>query len=52
MAEDFEGAWEAYLKLCKLSAADFFVNMVKEVGLDSPFEEGCLERIVERLNRR
>ena len=51
MDEDFESAWEAYLKLCKLSASDFFVNMVKEVGLDCPFEDGCLKKIVDGLRK-
>lgn len=51
MTEDFEGAWAAYLKLCKLAASDFFTNMVKEVGLESPFEDGCLKKVVEGLRR-
>ena len=42
MDEDFKGAWESYLKLCKLSASDFYTNMIKEVGLDCPFEPGCM----------
>ena len=51
MDEDFDKAWASYLKLCKLSARDFFVNMIKEVGLDSPFEDGCVKALVEKLNR-
>lgn len=51
MDEDFEAAWSSYLKLCKLSASDFFTNMLKEVGLDSPFEPGCLKNIVEKLEK-
>ena len=47
----FEGAWASYLKLCRLSASDFFTNMVKEVGLDSPFEAGCMKNIVEKLEK-
>lgn len=49
MDEDFETAWNNYLKLCKLSARDFFVNMIKEVGLNSPFEDGCVAALVEKL---
>ncbi|WP_099468162.1 M3 family oligoendopeptidase [Konateibacter massiliensis] len=52
MDENFEEAWESYLKLCKLSASDFFTNMVKEVGLKSPFEDGCMEEIVEKLSQK
>lgn len=51
MDADFEEAWKSYLKLCRLSASDFFTNMIKEVGLDSPFETGCLKNIVEKLEK-
>lgn len=49
MDADFDSAWAAYLKLCKLSASDFYTNMLKEVGLDCPFEDGCLKNIVDGL---
>ena len=51
MDADFKAAWESYLKLCKLSASDFFTAMIKEVGLASPFEDGCLKNIVEKLEK-
>ena len=51
MDKDFQGAWESYLKLCKLSASDFFTSLIKEVGLRSPFEEGCVQEIVEGLTK-
>lgn len=51
MDENFEEAWAAYLKLCKLSASDFYTNMLKEVGLDCPFEEGCVKHIVSKLDK-
>ena len=51
MDENYQEAWEEYLKLCTLSASDFFTNMLKEVGLDSPFEDGCVKKIVEKLER-
>lgn len=51
MDADFKAAWESYLKLCKLSASDFYTNMIKEVGLDSPFEEGSIKKIVEKLEK-
>ena len=50
--EDFGKAWEAYLKLCKLSASDFYTNMLKEVGLDVPFEDGCVKNIVTKLEAK
>ena len=52
MDENFGKAWEAYLKLCKLSASDFYTNMLKEVGLDVPFEEGCVKNIVTKLEAK
>ena len=39
MDEDYKEAWASYLKLCRLSASDFFTNMVKEVGLKNPLED-------------
>ena len=51
MDESFEAAWESYLKLCRLSASDFYTNMIKEVGLMSPFEPGCMKNIVEKLEK-
>lgn len=51
MDADFAGAWDSYLKLCKLSASDFYTNMLGEVGLDSPFEDGCIKNIVEKLKK-
>lgn len=49
MDENFEAAWESYLKLCKLSASDFFTNLVEEVGLENPFKEGCIKKVVAKL---
>ncbi len=50
--EDFKAAWESYLKLCKLSASDFFTGLVKQVGLDNPFEDGCLKAMVGKLEKK
>ena len=52
MEEDFFAAWESYLKLCRLSASGFFADMIKSVGLRSPFEDGCIEEIVTKLRKR
>lgn len=52
MDEDFEKAWESYLKLCNLSAADFFTNMIPAVGLVSPFEDGCIKDMVAKLEEK
>ncbi len=50
MDKDYKAAWQSYLKLCKLSAKDYFVNMITECGLESPFEEGTIKKLVEALN--
>ena len=49
MDENYEKAWESYLKLCRLSASDFFINMIRESGLRNPFEKGCIKDLVNRL---
>lgn len=52
MDEDYKKAWESYLTLCKLSASDFFTNMIPQVGLLSPFEDGCIKDMVDKLEER
>ncbi len=51
MDKDYKKAWESYLALCKLSAKEFYEPMLKEVGLDSPFQDGCMKNIVEELTK-
>jgi len=50
--EDYKAAWASYLKLCELSASDYFANLLKKVGLKSPFEEGGVKEIVEKCSER
>ncbi len=52
MDEDFGKAWENYYKLCKLSARDFFTNVIVEAGLKSPFEDGCVKELVEKFEKK
>jgi oligoendopeptidase F len=52
MDEDFKMAWSRYEQLCRLSAKDFFVNVIQEVGLQNPFEDGCIEPLVEKLSAK
>ena len=44
--EQFESAWKDYVYLCSLGGSQSFTNLVKEAGLISPFEEGCVESVV------
>lgn len=50
MGQDFQKAWQSYLKLCKKSASGYFTEMIEEVGLDNPFKEGCMEKLVQQLS--
>ena len=43
--------YEELKALVLKSASDFYTNMLKEVGLDSPFEDGCIKNIVEKLEK-
>ncbi len=52
MDEDYKAAWNSYLKLCELSASGFFNDMVKEVGIKCPLEEGCLEGVVKGIEKK
>lgn len=52
MDQDFDGAWKSYLKLCRLSASDFFDGLVKEAGLNNPFEDECLAQVVRKLEEK
>ena len=49
MEQDYKAAWNSYLELCKLSASDFFDSMITRVGLNNPFEDGCLKNVVKQL---
>ena len=52
MDEDYKAAWDSYLKLCRLSASDFYRNELKAVGLQSPFEDGTIRTLVENLEKK
>lgn len=51
MDQDYRAAWESYLRLCRLSASDFFDGLMQKAGLDNPFEDGCLRSMVSKLER-
>jgi len=52
MDEDFADAWQRYLKLCRLSVKDFYVPELEAVGLKSPFADGCIVDLVEKLRKK
>jgi M3 family oligoendopeptidase len=49
MTKDYQKAWESYLKLCRMSAGEFFTDMICEVGLENPFDEKTIEKLVTQL---
>ncbi len=52
MDADYNEAWKSYLELCRLSAKKFYVPMLEQVGLQSPFEDGCVKNIVEHFEKK
>ena len=49
MLDKDENCWKDYVHLCKLGGTKSFVSLVKEAGLISPFEDGCLEKVAKAM---
>lgn len=47
--ENHEEAWADYVKLCKLGGSMSFTKLVEAANLLSPFEDGCIESVVEEI---
>ena len=47
--KDHKEAWDSYLKLCRLGGTRPFTELAKASGLDNPFEEGTLAKVVPHL---
>ncbi|MDN4495199.1 M3 family oligoendopeptidase [Ureibacillus aquaedulcis] len=47
--EDFDSAWKDYLHLCGLGGSMSFTKLVKEAGLISPFDDGCVESVIDAI---
>ncbi len=47
--ENPEEAWEKYMKLIRSAGTRRFADTVKYVGLDSPFEEGTVKKVAEKV---
>ena len=52
MDEYYVAAWQSYLKLGRLSAKKFYREELREVGLDIPFEDGTIEKLVAALRKK
>jgi len=42
---------EAYLALCKRGGSAPFQDLVRNAGMVSPFDEGCLGAVVDRVRQ-
>ena len=51
MDEDYNDAWKKYLAFSLESAKDSFKNMLHNVGLKSPFEDGYMEELIKKLDK-
>ncbi|MCR5342060.1 MAG: M3 family oligoendopeptidase [Butyrivibrio sp.] len=49
MDKDYKDAWKHYLQLCKISASEFYEDMLAEVGLKSPFKDGTIESLAKDM---
>ncbi|HBR01279.1 MAG TPA: M3 family oligoendopeptidase [Ruminiclostridium sp.] len=49
MEADFKPAWESYLNLSRRGGTMKFTELIRESGLESPFEEGCLKHMVKAV---
>lgn len=47
--EDFEGAWKDYMHICEIGGSLPFNAIVKEAGLMSPFEDGCVDSVIGEI---
>jgi M3 family oligoendopeptidase len=47
--KDFDGAWNAYVRLLKHSGKLSFPQTVRRAGLMSPFEDGAIEMIAQQV---
>ena len=48
--KDSKNAWSDYVRLCKAGGSLSFTELVSLAGLESPFDDGCLESVVKHVN--
>lgn len=47
--KDHEEAWNDYVKLCQVGGSGSFLELVELAGLESPFQPGCLQKVMQPL---
>ncbi|MCA1059392.1 M3 family oligoendopeptidase [Rossellomorea aquimaris] len=51
MKKDREGAWGDYVSLCQLGGSRSFTALVEAANLDSPFQEGTVEKVIAPIRQ-
>jgi M3 family oligoendopeptidase len=49
--KDHSTAWADYLRLCQAGGSRSFLDLVKLANLKSPFEDGCIDTVIEEINQ-
>lgn len=49
MDENHKDAWQKYIAFCLESAKDYFPNMLHNAQLESPFEDGFMKELVQKI---
>ena len=49
--QDSEKAWKDYVNICKAGGSKSFTKLVALAGLKLPFDDGCLEDVVEHVSK-
>lgn len=44
-----EAAWDSYVTLCKAGGSRSFVDLLKLAGLDNPFKDGTLKKVIPTI---
>lgn len=47
--KNHESAWKDYYHLCTLGGSKSFLDLLKETGLENPFKEGTIKKIIEPI---
>lgn len=47
--QDHEEAWNDYVQLCQVGGSGSFLELVKLAGLESPFQPGCLQHVMQPI---
>lgn len=49
--KDHQDAWADYVKLCRAGGSRSFLQLVKLAGLESPFQPGCLQKVIDPIQK-